>query len=419
MKKGLIIKNASQIVTMKGKEAKKGPEMNDIGLMERASILIEGETIIMVGQYEDILERVKIKDYDVIDARGKTITPGFVDPHTHLVFGGYREDEYGWRLRGDSYVSIMERGGGIVNTVKQTREATFEKLVESGLKRLDSMVRFGVTTVEGKSGYGLDLDTEVKQLRVMKKLNEMHPLEIIPTFLGPHAVMPEDKGKEMAFIEYMNEKVLPIVKEENLAEFVDIFTEKNVFEIEESRKFLEKAKEMGFKIKMHADEIVPLGGAELAAEFGATSADHLLKVSDKGIEMMKENGVVATLLPLTAFSLKEEYARARDMIDNGLAVALATDLNPGSCFSESIPLLIALATVYMNMTTEETLCALTINAAAAIDRADVIGSIEKGKQADLIIHEFESYRFIPYHFGVSTVESVIKKGQVIYDRKGC
>ncbi len=419
MKKGLIIKNASQIVTMKGKEAKKGPEMNEIGILERASILIDGEKIVMVGAYEDILERVKIKDYDVIDARGKTITPGFVDPHTHLVFGGYREDEYGWRLQGDSYVSIMERGGGIVNSVSQTREATFEQLVKSGLKRLDSMVRFGVTTVEGKSGYGLDMETELKQLRVMKKLNEMHPLDIVPTFLGPHAVMPEDKGKEMAFIEYMIDKVLPIVKEENLAEFVDIFTEKNVFEIEESRKFLEKAREMGFKIKMHADEIVPLGGAELAAEFGATSADHLLKVSDKGIEMMKKNGVVATLLPLTAFSLKEEYARARDMIDNGLAVALATDMNPGSCFSESIPLVIALATVYMNMTTEETLCALTLNAAAAIDRADVVGSIEAGKQADLIIHEFESYRFIPYHFGVSTVERVIKKGQLIYDREGC
>lgn len=419
MKKGLIIKDASQIVTVSGFKAKKGEDMNDIGVIENGSILIKKGKIIKVGTFEEIHADVVLEDYEIIDARGKTITPGFVDPHTHVVFGGYRADEYSWRLRGDSYVDIMNRGGGIVSSVTKTREASFDELVDSGLDRLNSMIRFGVTTIEGKSGYGLDFETEIKQLRVMKKLDQMQPIDIVRTFLGPHAVMPEYKGREMEYIKLINEEILPFVKKENLSEFVDIFTEKNVFELKESRVYLEKAKELGFKIKMHADEIYPLGGAELAAEFGAISADHLLKVSDKGIEMMKENDVIATLLPLTAFSLKEEYARARSMIDSGLAVALATDLNPGSCFSESIPLLIALATVYMNMTPEETLTALTLNAAAAIDKADIIGSVDEGKQADLLIHEFGSYNFIPYHFGVSTVEKVIKKGKIVYDKKGC
>jgi imidazolonepropionase len=417
MKNGLIIKNASQVVTVSGFEAKKGADMNDIGVLENASILIEDGIIVKLGSFEDVSKGLNLEAYDVFEAKGKTVTPGFVDSHTHLVFGGYREDEFAWRLRGDSYVQIMERGGGIVNTVTKTREASFDTLLKEGLRRLDSMKRFGVTTVEGKSGYGLDFETEIKQLKVMKKLGQMHPLELVSTFLGPHAVMPENKGKERQVIEWINEEVLPYVKENNLAEFVDIFTEKNVFEIEDSRLYLERAKQLGFKIKMHADEIFPLGGAELAAEYGATSADHLLKVSDEGINKMLENSVVATLLPLTAFSIREEYARARDMIDAGLAVALATDLNPGSCFSESIPLLITLSTLYMGMSPEETLTALTLNGAAALDRADRIGSIDPGKQADLLIHEFDSYRFIPYHFGVSTVERVYKKGRLIYDRE--
>lgn len=414
----MLISNASQVVTVPGSEARCGARMQDIGVIEGASILVEGDRILAVDREDRLRERYDLEGCHVLDASGKTVTPGFVDPHTHLVFGGYREEEYAWRLQGESYVSIMERGGGIVSSVRQTREADFDQLVASGLERLDSMVRFGVTTVESKSGYGLDLETELKQLRVMRKLNELHPIDLVPTFLGPHAVMPEDKGREKAFITFMNDTVLPRVKAEGLAEFVDIFTEKGVFGLEESRLYLKRAQDMGFKIKMHADEIVPLGGAELAAEFGAVSADHLLKVSDQGIEAMRDNGVVATLLPLTAFSLKEPYARARDMIDRGLAVALATDLNPGSCFSESIPLLIALATVYMGMTTEETLCALTLNAAAAVDRADEIGSIEAGKRADLLIHGYDSYRFIPYHFGVSTVETVIKSGEVIYRQSG-
>jgi len=313
-------------------------------------------------------------------------------------------------------MEIMKRGGGILSSVKMTKEATEEELYESGLKRLDSMLSFGVTTVEGKSGYGLDFDTEIKQLETMKKLGKVHPIDIVSTFLGAHAVPKEYKGNEDAFIDYVIDEVMPTVVEKELAEFCDIFCEKSVFSVEQSRKLLTKAKEMGLKLKLHADEIVQLGGAELSAELGAISADHLLQASDEGLALMAEKGIVATLLPGTAFSLKADYARGRYMIDNGLSVALATDLNPGSCFTESIPLIFALATLYMKLTTEEAINAFTINAAASLDRADSIGSIDVGKKADIIVLEFPSYKFIPYHIGVSTVEKVVKNGNLVFDK---
>jgi len=344
------------------------------------------------------------------------VLPGFVDPHTHFVFGGYRAEEFSWRLRGDSYMDIMERGGGIVNTVASTKKATKDELIETGRKRLDSMLSFGVTTVEGKSGYGLDRETEIKQLEVMEELGKIHVIDITKTFLGAHAVPKEYKGKEDIFIDYMVDDVMPEVVDRNLAEFCDIFCEKNVFSIQQSRRLLQKAKDMGLKLKIHADEIVQLGGAELAAELGAVSADHLLQASDNGIHDMARAAVVATLLPGTAFSLKEPYARGRFMIDNNCAVALATDLNPGSCFTESIPLVFSLATLYMNIATEEAVTALTINSAAAIDRANTIGSIDAGKMGDVIILEFPSYKFIPYHVSVNTVEKVVKKGDLVFDK---
>jgi imidazolonepropionase len=312
-------------------------------------------------------------------------------------------------------MDIMNRGGGINSTVKATRETSSQELILSGKKRLDSMLSFGVTTVEGKSGYGLDVDTEIKQLEVMKELSKNHPVDISSTFLGAHAIPPEYTGKTDEFLAFMMEKVLPIVVEKDLAEFCDIFCEQNVFSIEQSRQLLNKAKALGLGIKFHADEIVPLGGAELAAELGAVSADHLLRASDEGIRKMAEAGVVATLLPGTAFSLKEPYARGRYMIDNGCAVALATDLNPGSCFTESIPLIIALACLYMKLTPEEAISAFTINGAAAVSRQNDIGSLDIGKKGDVIILEHPSYRFIPYHIGVNSVEKVIKSGNLVYD----
>lgn len=412
----VIIKNASELVTCKGFEAKKGKAMNELHVINDGAVIIEEGIIKAVGKTEEVVSEIDESKYQIIDASGKVVMPGFVDSHTHLVFGGYRAEEFSWRLRGDSYMEIMQRGGGIINSVKGTMEASKEELIELGKKRLNSMLSFGVTTVEGKSGYGLDYDTEIKQLEVMEELNKIHPLDIVTTFLGAHAVPKEYKGREDDFIEFIIEKVLPVVKERNLAEFCDIFCEQNVFSVEQSRRLLSKAKEMGMKLKLHADEIVRLGGAELAAELGAVSADHLLQASDEGIKAMAEKGVVATLLPGTAFSLKEDFARGRFMIDSGCAVALATDFNPGSCFTESIPLVISLATLHMNMTPEETITALTINGAAAIDRADEIGSIDVGKKGDIVIHEFPSYKFLPYHIGVSTVEKVIKKGEMIYDR---
>lgn len=410
--KTLILKNASQVVTCSGFTAKKGLEMNDIGVLENASVVVQGEKIVEIGCAIDFS---KYSDAEIMDCTGKTIMPGFVDSHTHFVFGGYRDDEYNWRLRGDSYMDIMQRGGGIANSVNATRSASKEDLMAVGKKRLDSMVRFGVTTVEGKSGYGLDYETEIKQLEVMKALNENHSMDIVTTFMGAHSVPVDYKGRGGEFIDFLIENVMPEVKERKLAEFCDIFCEQNVFSIEESRRLLNAATSMGFKTKIHADEIVQLGGAELAAEVGCTSADHLLQASDSGILAMADKNVIATVLPCTAFSLREHFARARKMIDDGCAVAVATDFNPGSCFTESIPLAIALCTLNMQMTIEEVVSALTINGAAAVGRADQIGSIDVGKQADLVIHEFPSYKFLPYHIGVSTVEKVIKKGRLIFD----
>ncbi len=413
----LLIINADQLVTCSGFKAKKGKEMSDIGLIEHGAICVEDGMIKDVGPTEDVLSKVNIEEYQIIDALGKTVLPGFVDSHTHFIFGGYREDEYDWRLRGLSYVEIMEKGGGIINSVTGTNDASLEELVESGMKRLDSMKRFGVTTVEGKSGYGLFKETELKQLEALKLCNEKHPLDVVSTFLGAHSVPPEYKGRSHEFIDYLIDEVLPEVAEKDLAEFCDIFCEKNVFSVEDSRKLLLTAQRFGLKSKIHADEIFQLGGAELAAEIGAVSADHLLQASDKGIKDMAEAGVIATCLPCTAFSLKEHYARGRYMIDNGCAVAVASDFNPGSCHSESIPLLIALSTLYMNLTTEETITALTINGAAAVGRADTVGSLDVGKKADIVIHEFPSYKFLPYHIGVSTVETVIKDGNIIYEKE--
>lgn len=420
MDRNIVLYNMNELVTCAG-GPKAGKDMNEIGLVKNGVVVVEDGVIRKVGTRDEIsLSDYEGKGYELIDCDGKTVLPGFVDSHTHLVFGGYRADEYSWRLAGESYVSIMEKGGGIINSVKGTADATDEELMEVGLKRLDSMTAFGVTTVEAKSGYGLFKDTELKQLRVAKALDEIHPLDIVSTFLGAHSVPKEYKAMEdgaMKFVDYLIEEVMPIVAQEELAEFCDVFCEKNVFSVEESRKLLLKAKEYGMKLKLHADEIVQLGGAELAAELGAVSADHLLQASDEGIKRMAETGVVTTLLPVTAFSLKEHFARGRYMIDNGCYLALATDFNPGSCFSESIPLVIALATLQIGLTIEEMVTALTINAAKAVGRENTIGSIEVGKKADLVVHEFPSYKFLPYHIGVSTVERVFKEGRLIYDKR--
>jgi len=409
--KDLLIKNLASLATSTGSRPRGGKEMGEILEMENPWVLIREGKIYKIGQ-EELLHEAE--GADILDGSGQTLLPGFVDPHTHLVFGGTREEEFSMRLRGESYMAIMEKGGGIKYTVRKTHEASFEELLENGTKTLKSMAGMGITTVEAKSGYGLDQKTELKQLRVAKKLNDAGLLEVVSTFMGAHDIPLEYKGRDRAFLDYMVEEVLPVVMEENLAEFGDIFTEKNVFNVEDSREYLKKMRDMGLKLKIHADEINDLGGAALAAELSLTSADHLLKANDEGLKLMKEQGVIPVLLPLTAFSLKEEFARARDMIDMGLSVAMGTDYNPGSCYSFSIPLMLSLGCLKMGMSPEEALTAVTLNSAAALDRADRIGTVEEGKDADLILIDAPSYRFLTYHFGMNLVTTTIKRGKIIH-----
>jgi imidazolonepropionase len=405
----LFIKNA-HLVTPQGNNPLRGSEMSQLLVIPNISILIIDGIINKIGKEEDIKVPA---DIDIYDAEGRVVLPGFVDSHTHLIFGGYRPDEFDMRLKGATYMSIMEQGGGIQSTVNATRVSTAEDLESKALYYLRIMSRMGVTTVEAKSGYGLDVESERKMLEVIQSLSKkcVDEITIVPTFLGAHAVPNEYKGRTSEYVDLIINDMLPAFRE--LAVNCDIFCEKNVFEIEDSRRLLEAARELGYKLKLHADEIVTLGGAELAAELGALSADHLLHVSDKGIQDMANAGVVATLLPLTAFTLKEPYAPARKFIDSGAAVALATDLNPGSCFSGSIPLTIALACIYMNMSIEEVITALTLNGAAALGMADKIGSIEEGKRGDLVILDFDNYKMLPYYVGMNCVKNTIHAGKII------
>lgn len=412
----LYIKHAT-IVTPIGREAMKGADMRRLNVIEDGAVLVKDGVIRYVGNSNPLRQIYSLfgngATFREINAGGRVVLPGFVDSHTHAVFGGFRADEFRWRLEGESYMSIMEKGGGIQSTVNATRGATVAELVANADWFIKRMAGMGVTTAEIKSGYGLDYNSEAKILAAIAQLAAKRYIEIVPTFMGAHAIPSEYKGRTSEYVDFIIEKMLPRFRK--AAKFCDIFTEKNVFEIEDSRRLMEAAKALGYKLKFHADEIVPLGGAELAAELGAVSADHLLHVSDAGIKAMADKGVVATLLPLTAFALKEEYAPARKMIDSGCAVALATDLNPGSCFSGSIPLTIALACIYMKMTIEEVVTALTINGAAACGLADRKGSVEPGKDGDLVILDFDNINMLPYYVGMNCVRTTIAKGKVIFD----
>ncbi|RJS64523.1 imidazolonepropionase [Priestia filamentosa] len=414
MTKPIWIKHATQLATLAGEG--KGPRsqeaMSELGLIEDGSLWIENGIIQAVGTTNELEKRYaeKLHTADIVEASNHLVTPGLVDPHTHVVYGGSREREFEMRLEGTTYMDIMNAGGGIHATARMTREAIEEELLEQTMSRLDSFLAHGVTMVESKSGYGMNLETELKQLRVMKELQQKHAIDLIPTFMGAHAVPPEFKGKEDEFVDYLIDKMLPIVAEENLAEFNDVFCEKGVFTPEQSKRILEAGKEYGLVPKIHADEIEPYGGAELAAKVGAISAEHLLKASDEGIHAMAKAGTIACLLPATALYLREEAAAGRKMIDAGVPVAISTDCNPGSSPTTSMPLVMNLACISMRLTPAEALTAATYNAACAINRQEKVGSIEVGKQADIVLWDVKNYQELQYLFGVNHVKAVWKKG---------
>jgi imidazolonepropionase len=410
----LFISNAACVVcaSQPGELVKHGNDMRNLAVIRDGAVLLRDGRIHWVGPAKD--QPSIPADAEIIDAAGKTVLPGFIDGHTHLVFAGSREDEFEQRLQGKSYQEIAAQGGGINATVQRVRKASKEELKELTRRRLNRLLRFGVTTVEIKSGYGLSLADELKCLEAIAELNAEGPVELAATFLGAHAVPPEFRHDRDGYIRLITQEMLPEIARCRLAEFCDVFCEPDVFTLEESEHILTRAGELGFQLKLHADELTPLGGAELAARLGAVSADHLLCITEAGIEALARSNTVATLLPGTAFFLGLPYAPARRMIYRGLTVALASDCNPGTCPSENLPLVGAMACTQMKMLPAEVIAALTVNAAAALNRSDRLGSIEVGKQADLIVCDVPDYRQLFYHFGVNHVWRVIKRGRVVY-----
>jgi imidazolonepropionase len=417
MSKAVFIRNASQLVTLKGtsvsplvKEA-----MSELGIIENGSVWIEAGEIQEIGKDTVLFEKYKerLGEADVIDATGKLVTPGLVDPHTHLVFSGSRENEFNMRLQGATYMEIMNSGGGIYATTTRTQAASHNELYIESFERLNQFLLHGVTTVEAKSGYGMEWETERKQLEVAKQLNEKHAIDVVSTFMGAHAIPKEYKANPDAFVDLLIKEMIPKVAELGLAEFNDVFCEHGVFTPEQSKRILEAGKVHGLTPKIHADEIEPYEGAELAAEVGAISADHLLRASEKGMKAMAEQGVVGVLLPGTAYFLMAESANARKMIDLGVPVALSTDCNPGSSPTVSLPFIMNLGCLKMGMTPAEVIVAATINAAHAINRGDQIGSLEVGKKADVTIFNVSNYMKLQYSYGVNHTNTVVKNGKVV------
>ncbi|WP_072891134.1 imidazolonepropionase [Ornithinibacillus halophilus] len=409
-----LIINIGQLLPMDNDGPVKGKRMNEVTVLENAAIGVRDGKVVWMGSMDDIQS---IEATQTINANRKLVTPGLVEPHTHLVFGGSREKEMALKQQGVPYLEILKRGGGILSTVRATKNASFEDLLDKALFHLDRMAMHGITTVEAKSGYGLDRETELKQLKVAKEANEKHPLDIVSTFLGAHAIPPEYKEDPEKFLNDMAD-MFDEIKENQLAEFVDIFTETGVFTVEQSRRFLLKAKEKGFDVKLHADEIDPLGGTELAVELGAISGDHLAVTSDEGIKQLANSNTIAVILPGTSFYLgKDDYARAREMIDAGAAVSVSTDFNPGSSVTENLQLIMSIAALKLKLTPDEIWHAVTVNAAHAIGRGDVAGSIQVGRAADIVIWDAPNYMYIPYHYGVNHTNTVIKSGEIIYQRQ--
>jgi imidazolonepropionase len=416
-KADLLVVNANELVTLEGNNQKPrtGKQMLDLGIMRNGALAVKDGTIAAVGSTSEITKVYKAEN--IVNASGNTVLPGFIDPHTHLVFAGSREDEFQMRVEGAPYMEILDAGGGILKTVKETRRASVEKLVENGTETLNAMLEHGTTTVEAKSGYGLTTKDELKILEAIQRLNEMHTVDLVPTFLGAHAVPPEFSNSPEDYVSLIISEMIPKVAGKGLAEFCDVFCERGVFTLDQARRILVAGKNSGLKPRVHADEFNPLGGTELAASIGAVSADHMLFSSDKGIKAMADKGVLATLLPAAAFSLMSgRYADARKMINSGVPVALGTDFNP-SCWVENQQLVIAFACHFMKLTPAEAITAATINAAHAVCRASEVGSLEVGKKADIIVLDVPNHKFLGYRFGVNLVDKVIKNGRLVVDKE--
>ena len=402
-----LIKNIGCLQTPVGSYSHKGSKQGANEKYTDACVVIEDSKI------AEIIEDGKEPEgefEEVIDAGGNLVTPGLVDGHTHLVFGGYRQHEIAMKLAGADYLDILRAGGGILDTVRKTRDASEEELYEKSKAFLDEMLSFGVTTCEAKSGYGLDVDSELKMLRVIRQLDEKHRMDVASTFVGGHAVPPEYEGKGDEYIDMLCDELMPEVINQGLAEFADIFCEDSVFNAAQSRRYLEKARDLGFSLKIHADEIEAIGGSQLAGELGAVSAEHLIAIEEEGMDAMAQGGTTAMLLPATSFYLDKTYAPARTMVEKGIPVAIASDFNPGSCPSLNLQFAINLGSLKYRLTPEEVLTAVTINPACAIGRGDMVGTIEPGKQADLVIWDAPDFEMVCYRFGSNLARRVIKKG---------
>lgn len=408
----LLIKNIGTLQTPVGSYSHRGAEQGENRKLRDAAVYIRDGVITEITDGGDLPLGAESADV-VLDANYRLVTPGLVDGHTHMVFGGYRQHEVAMKLKGATYLDILRAGGGILDTVRRTREADEADLCYKTGKFLDEMMNHGVTTCEAKSGYGLDFSSEMKMLEVIGRLNEFHAMDVIPTFMGPHAIPEEYKGRPDEFIDMVCGEMLPYVKEHKLAEFADIFCEDSVFNYEQSRKYLLRAKELGFGLRIHADEIEAIGGSRLAGELGCVSAEHLISIDEEGLESMAKGGTTAMCLPATSFYLGANYAPARRMIEMGIPVACASDFNPGSCPSMNLQFVMNLACLKYRLLPEEVLTAVTINPACAVGRGDRIGTLEVGKQADLVIWDAPDMEMLCYRFGSNMAARVVKKGKII------
>ena len=409
-----LLKNIGCIQTPVGSHPHRGKEQGENVKYFNAAIAMEDGVITEITSDGKLPEG----DFDIeYNAGGKLVTPGLVDGHTHLVFGGYRQHELAMKLAGADYLDILKAGGGIIDTVRKTREADKSELYIKSAGFLDEMIGMGVTTCEAKSGYGLTTECEIKMLKVIRDLNARHYMDVVATFMGPHAVPPEYEGRGDEYIDMVCSEMLPAVKEDKLAEFCDVFCEDSVFNAEQSRRYLECARNMGFGLKVHADEIEAIGGSELAGELGAVSAEHLIAITEAGMDALAEGGTIAMCLPATSFYLGKTFAPARRMIEKEIPVAIASDFNPGSCPSLNLQFAVNLGCIKYRMTPQEVLTAVTINPACGIGKGETVGTIEPGKQGDLVIWNAPDFEMVCYRFGSNMVNRVIKCGELVDRRR--